>query len=73
MGYFFAEGLCGIKRDDEEAVRWYRKAAAHGDPSGERMLGYMLWTGRGTEPNREEAAKWYERAASHGDPPSSDP
>ena len=33
MGELYRDGL-GVKRNTEEAVRWYRLAADRGDPAG---------------------------------------
>ena len=54
---------CGLPQDDREAVRWYRAAAAGGNPEAENNLGLMYRSGRGVEKNKAEAAKWHARAA----------
>jgi TPR repeat protein len=56
----------GRKRNDAQAVRWYRKAARQGLPEAETNLGHMYERGRGVARDPAEAAKWYRRAAERG-------
>lgn len=51
---------------DNEAVAYYRKAAAQGDPDGEYGLGSMYATGEGVKRDPAEARKWITRAARKG-------
>jgi len=51
---------------DEEAVAYYRKAAAQGDPDGEYGLGSMYAMGEGVKRDPLEARKWIARAARKG-------
>ena len=37
IGYYYESGL-GVKQDDIEAMRWYRKAADKGDPEAKAAL-----------------------------------
>ena len=52
----------------EEAARWYRRAAEHGDEDGACCLGYLYETGVGVEQSWEEAVGWYRAAAEQGLP-----
>jgi uncharacterized protein len=56
----------GIERNDDLAVKWYRKAADQGDATAESQLGVMYFLGRGVERNKEEAVRWYHQAAKQG-------
>jgi TPR repeat protein len=51
---------------DEEAVAYYRKAAAQGNAEGEYGLGSMYSAGEGVKRDPAEARKWITRAAEHG-------
>ena len=51
---------------NEEAVAYYRKAAAQGDADGELGLGSMLAAGDGVKRDADEARKWITRAAEKG-------
>jgi len=51
---------------DEDAVAYYRKAAAQGDAEGEFGLGSMYAAGEGVKRDRAEARKWITRAAEKG-------
>ena len=57
----------GVKKDFQEAVKWFCKAAEQGHPAGQRMLGRMHEFGRGVTRNYAEAVCWYRRAAEQGE------
>lgn len=48
---------------DEEAVAWYRKAAAQGAPEGEYGLGLMYIKGEGVKRDPAAGFTWFLRAA----------
>lgn len=62
--YFFGEG---IRQDEGEAVKWYRKAADQGHTRAQFMLGIVYDLGRGVPKEGAEALKWYRKAADQGD------
>ncbi|TAN73710.1 MAG: sel1 repeat family protein [Gallionella sp.] len=49
--------------EDEEAVRWLRKAAEQGSAAGELGLGLMYLKGEGIGRDSEKAIYWFRRAA----------
>lgn len=49
--------------EDEEAVRWYRKAIEQGSAAGELGLGIMYLKGEGVAQDSEKALYWVGRAA----------
>lgn len=55
-----------IKRDEEQAMFWYKKAAEQGHPSAASSLGWGYFQGRGVERNEVEAVKWWRIAANLG-------
>ena len=60
------EGL-RVARDDAEALRFWRLAAAQGDADAMFNLGFMLERGRGVAQDRAEAIGLYRLAAAQGD------
>ncbi|KAL1003447.1 sel1 repeat family protein, partial [Haemophilus influenzae] len=48
LGVMYAVGR-GVKQDDFEAVKWYRKAAEQGDADAQVSLGVMYAVGRGVK------------------------
>lgn len=48
----------GVQRDEAEALRWYRQAAAHGDASALVRFGFLAATGRWRERDID-AAQWF--------------
>jgi TPR repeat protein len=56
----------GVPKNDESAVKWYRKAADQGNADAESRLGIMYRLGLGVNVDKEEAARWYHKAAKRG-------
>ena len=50
------------RKNQEEAVKWYKKAAELGDANAAICLGSCYEDGEGVEKNYEEAVKWYKKA-----------
>ena len=61
----YAEGK-GVPQDYQEAVKWYRLAAAQGYAPAEYSLALAYEKGQGVGQNYLEAMKWYRLAAVHG-------
>jgi uncharacterized protein len=49
-GYIYQYGQ-GVSRDDAEAVKWYRLAAAQGDAEAQSSLGNMVSTAALSHPS----------------------
>jgi TPR repeat protein len=58
----------GVKQDDTEAVKWYRKAAEQGHARAQNNLGWMYAHGEGVPQDYAEAARWSRKAAEQGHP-----
>ena len=65
LGTIYAEGM-GVNQNYEEALNWYRMAAAHGYAESQYSLGVMYYKGNGVNRDLKEAASWYQRAAERG-------
>jgi uncharacterized protein len=65
LGECYDSGL-GLKKDHEEAVRWFRKAADRGDGPAMNSLGVAYSLGQGVKKDPVEAARWYRKAADEG-------
>ena len=61
----YAEGK-GAPQDYQEAVKWYRLAAAQGYAPAEYSLGVAYEKGQGVAQDFQEAVKWYRLAAAQG-------
>lgn len=57
----------GVRKDEEEATRWWLKAAEAGQISAMIDLAYSYKEGRGNVQNYAEALRWYTAASSHKD------
>jgi TPR repeat protein len=62
--YQFGEG---VPRDYASALRWYRKASAHGHATAPNHIGRMYLNGEGVARNRKTACDWYRISSERGD------
>ena len=62
VGYFYYDGL-GVEKDLEQALRWTRRAADHGDRDGQCNLAWFYEDAIGVERDMEQAVFWYRKAA----------
>ncbi|CUS34678.1 SEL1-like repeat protein [Candidatus Nitrospira nitrificans] len=65
MGYQYEHGE-GVRKNDDEAARWYRKAAEQGNAVAQSNLGMMYEDGKGVGENWSEAVQWYRKSAEQG-------
>ena len=65
LGVMYANGR-GVKQDDFEAVKWYRKAAEQGHANAQANLGSAYSAGRGVRQDVASAVKWFKKAAENG-------
>ncbi|MCK5297239.1 MAG: sel1 repeat family protein, partial [Alphaproteobacteria bacterium] len=54
------------RKDDKEAINWYRKAAENGDVTAQNILGNRYLVGVGVPQNYKETVKWHLKAAEQG-------
>ena len=47
MGHWYLNGEKGVRKDQAEAARWWRKAAIQGNASSQNMLGLAYRDGTG--------------------------
>lgn len=60
----------GVKKDQIEAVKWYRKAADQGNADAQFWLGTAYSNGKGLAKDDNEAVKWFRKAADQGHRPA---
>jgi TPR repeat protein len=65
IGEIYHDGLA-LKRDDEEAARWWRLAAAYGDRQGAYEYGVALLSGAGVKTDKVAARESFAAAAAKG-------
>jgi len=56
----------GVAQSNEEALKWYRLAAAQGNADALYMLGVCYQHGQGVPRDLDEALRLYKRAAAQG-------
>jgi hypothetical protein len=61
----YEKGL-GVQTNYEQALGWYRKAAALGNGEAEDNLGDMYADGLGVTRDRQQALDWYRKGAAQG-------
>ena len=57
-----------IPQDLDRALRYLTVASESGEAISQFTLGFMYWSGRGTEPDPDTALKWFRKAADQGVP-----
>ncbi|MDI9819099.1 MULTISPECIES: tetratricopeptide repeat protein [unclassified Legionella] len=62
----YFHGLAGDKRDEQQALYWYKKAAELGDGDALYKLGLLSETGVATKLDFVNAVNYYQQAASKG-------
>ena len=65
IGYSYEQGIT-VVQNYQEAVKWYRLAAAQGRGEALEQLGLMYDLGRGVAQNYTRAYVWYSLAAAKG-------
>lgn len=65
IGFMYDVGE-GVAKSDQEARKWYLRAADQGDIYAQFNLALLHLTGRGVPQNDQEALKWYRKAAEGG-------
>ena len=56
----------GVRRDDAEAVRWFRQAADQGVAQAQFNLGAMYYKGSGVRQDLALAQEWLGKACQNG-------
>ncbi len=65
VGRRFAMGI-GIKRNYDEAVKWYMRSASHGFAPAQYRLATLYERGLGVKKDLQRSMLWYKRAAELG-------
>jgi len=65
IGFMFHRGE-GVATDNGKAAYWLRKAAEHGQPEGQMMLGSLYFDGAGVEKSYVKAYAWCDLAQDGG-------
>ena len=63
LGYMYAHGRI-VSQNDNEALKWYQKAADQGHAEAQEHLGNMYAHGRGVSKDDRKAEEWFQKAAS---------
>jgi uncharacterized protein len=66
LAQLYVTGDSGVPRDNNEAIKWVRKAVGQDDPSALNLYGVMLRDGLGTKRDPAAAVPLFERAADKG-------
>jgi TPR repeat protein len=63
LGTVLFDGSLGMAKDEVEALKWFRKAAAQNFADAQLMVGVCYVSGRGVAMEGAEAMKWFRKAA----------
>lgn len=67
LGVMYLNGQ-GVEKNPQQALTWFRQAAASGNEAAPYQLGLMYATGAGVARDGVQALKWYRLAAQRGQP-----
>ena len=59
----------GVKRNYQQALAWYRKAADQGQADAQNELGIMYAAGEGVAKNDQQAIEWFNKVLAQPDTP----
>ena len=62
IGLFYYNGW-GVQKNESEALKWFERAANHGNVYGMYNSGFFYREGRGTELDYVKAKEYFEKAA----------
>ena len=66
LGYFYHNGY-GVKRNDKESLKWFKKSAKQDDEDAQQWIGWFYEKGLGgLSVDNKTALKWYRKAAKNG-------
>jgi uncharacterized protein len=65
LGFMYYSGK-GVRRDDEQSLYWFRRAADAGQPTAQFFLGMQYFYGRGVPRDLAQAYAWCDIALSNG-------
>lgn len=66
IGGDYFHGRNGKKKNNIEALKWFKKAAEQGYADAQYNLGYCYLTGQGVSQDYSKAVMWYRKAAENG-------
>jgi len=69
LGWFYHNGW-GVIKDDQQAIKWYQKAADAGNLTAMNNLGRCYYNGWGVAKDDQQAVKWIRKAAELGSEPA---
>ena len=72
LGMLYENGTNGVRKDEKEAIDWFRKAANQGNLDAQYNLGRCYKNGDGVNQDMLRAAKWFYKAAKQGDKDAKD-
>ena len=65
LGFLYYSGK-GVRRDDQQALLWFKRAAEAGQPTAQFFLGLQYYYGRGVPRDLARAYSWCDIALTNG-------
>ena len=65
LGFLYYSGK-GVRRDDQQSLLWFRRAAEAGQPTAQFFLGLQYFYGRGVPRDLAQAYAWCDIALTYG-------
>ena len=58
LARLYMDGAAGVARDSRQAARWFNLAAEKGHVESQALLGHLLFSGDGVQPQRARGLMW---------------
>lgn len=66
MGWSYANGANGVRRDYSQALQWFLRSSENGYASAAYFIGWMYYYGEGVQKDVAEALLWYKKSSELG-------
>lgn len=66
MGWSYANGANGVKKNYNNALPWFKKASSNGFGAASYFIGWMYYYGEGVEKDDVQALEWLNKASTQG-------
>ncbi len=68
LGMYYEQGLGGLRKNSNDAIYWYKKAADSGSADAQFRLSEIYWEGIGTAVDKDQSIKYLSKAVNQSHP-----
>lgn len=66
LGWNYYYGASGFDKNEDEAAKWFLKAAEQGHAEAQNNIGCFYWWGKGVPKDKDKAESWLLKSAAQG-------